>query len=65
MVSISERLLDDTPRLIPFETLNIHQYALKLGDRKSRVGIVQLNSDRAGEVLPGTLGLFESADNVV
>jgi hypothetical protein len=29
------------------------------------MGIVELNGDRVGELLPGLLALFEAADNIV
>jgi hypothetical protein len=53
------------PRIIPFQTLDIDEDPLKLGDREGWVGVVELDGDGVGELVPGLLALLEAADNVV
>jgi hypothetical protein len=65
VVRIAESLLDDAPGLVPLQTLKVDQDAQQFRDRKRWVSVVKLNGDLVGEVLPGALGLLESANNVV
>ena len=53
------------PRLVPFQALNVDQYALEFRDGECRVSVVELDGDLVGEFLPRALALFESANNVV
>lgn len=56
---------DNTPGLIPIEALLVNKNALKFDNSKSWMRIVQLNGDLLREFEPCTLGLLESADNIV
>ena len=53
------------PRIIPVQTLDIDKDSLELGNGQSRVCVVELNSNLIRELLPGTLALLETANNVV
>lgn len=47
------------------QALNINQNTLQLDNGKSRVSVVELDSDLVGEFLPGALGLLEAAHNII
>jgi hypothetical protein len=53
------------PRIIPLQTLNVDEYPQKLGNREGRMGVVELDSDGVGELLPSLLALLESTDDIV
>jgi hypothetical protein len=53
------------PGIIPLQALDINENPQELGDSQSRVGIVELDGNRVGELLPRLLALLETADNVV
>jgi hypothetical protein len=53
------------PRIVPLQTLDVNENPLKLWDRESWMGVVKLDGDRVGELLPGFLALLEAADNIV
>lgn len=53
------------PGIIPLQPFDINQDSEKLRNGKGWVGIVELDSDLVGKLLPGALALLESADDVV
>lgn len=65
MVSVSERLADDAPGVIPLKTFQIHKYTLQFRDGERWVSVVQLDGNLIRELFPRALGLLESTDDVV
>jgi hypothetical protein len=53
------------PGLVPIQALKINQNPHKFGDGEGWMGIVELDGDRVGELLPSLLVLLEAADNIV
>jgi hypothetical protein len=56
---------NNVPGNIPLQLLEVDEDALKLDDGQGRVGVVELDGNLLGELLPGTLGLLEAANDVV
>ena len=65
VVGITESAGDNVPCLLPVKALEIHKDTLELDNSQSRVGVVELDGDLVGELLPCALGLLETTDNVV
>lgn len=65
VVGVTESVSDDAPGLIPIKALEIDENTLELNNSQSRVGVVQLDGNLFGELLPRALGLLESTDNIV
>ena len=53
VVGVAEGAGDDSPGVGPVELLLVHEDALKLGDGHGRVGVVELDGNLVGEVVPG------------
>lgn len=64
MVSVSKGLGHDVPCLVPLKTFEVDQNALQFHNRKSRMGIIELDGYLVGELTPRALGLLESADDI-
>ena len=65
VVGVAECLCDNIPSSVPFKTFQIDQDALELNNGQRRVGIVQLDSNLICEVLPWSLRLLETSDDIV
>ncbi len=65
MLRFTHGVGDNVPSLVPRKTFNIHQDTLQFDNSKSRVGVVELNSNLLWELAPSASRLLEASNNVV
>ena len=66
VVGVGDRALGQRPRIVPAETLLVHQHAHQLRDGERRVRVVQLEDGLLRKVRPGPpLALPEAPDHVL
>lgn len=64
-LGVSEHLLGDLPGSVVIQLFFINQDSHQLGDGKSRVGVVHLDTDVIGQLGPGQVKLGEAAEHVL
>ena len=65
MVGIAESSRDDLPGFLPWQILLVDQEAQQIDDGDGRMGVVELNGDLVGEVVPRIARLLAvAADDV-
>lgn len=55
----------NSPRFIPVKSFNINKSSLQFSNAKSRMSVIQLNGYLIREFSPGSVGLFESSNDVL
>ena len=65
VVGIGEGLLADPPRLVPSQSLFVHEQPHEFRNRDAGMGVVELNGDKIGQIGEGTVQFAVAAQNIV